>query len=155
MKKLLIILMLTGLMHPDLAKAQTMKLVVWLADGSTTDVELYTEPKVTFSDGKLFIKSTILDIEYKSSDVVRFTYKGKGTGIENQLDDADYEQQDGRIVFHSISAADKVAVYRSDGVRIPVSIEHRNGYAVLPLSSIPAGVYLISVNGQTSKFVRK
>lgn len=154
MKKLLL-LMLAGFLYPNLIKAQTPTLVVWLADGTIADVELYTEPKVTFSNDKLFIRSTILDIEYKATDVVRFTYKGKGTGIDGVQAEADYEQHDGHIVFHGISATDKVAVYRPDGIRLPVRAEQQGSDTVLHLSAIPVGVYLINVNGRTSKFIWK
>ena len=110
MKKSLFLLMLVGLLFPNIAKAQTQALVVWLADGTTADVELYTEPKVTFPADKVLIKSAVLDIEYNAADVIRFTYKGKDTGINNLQ--ADYTQTDGRIVFHGINTTDKVAVRR-------------------------------------------
>ena len=153
MKKSLFLLMLVGLLFPNIAKAQTQALVVWLADGTTADVELYTEPKVTFPADKVLIKSAVLDIEYNAADVIRFTYKGKDTGINNLQ--ADYTQTDGRIVFHGINTTDKVAVYRSNGVRLPIRLELQGSNAILSLSSLPVGVYLISVNGHTSKFVRK
>ena len=155
MKKKLFIILLAGLLSANLAHAQTQALVVWLADGSTTDVELYTEPKVTFSADRMFIKSSVLDIEYKATDVVRFTYRGNGSGIDNLQAEADYTQADGRIVFHGISAEDKVAIYRTDGVRLPIRPDIQGTDAVLSLSSLPVGVYLFSVNGKTSKFVRK
>ena len=155
MIKKLFMTLLAGLLSPNLAYAQTQAMVVWLADGSTTDVELYTEPKVTFSADKMFINSTVLDIEYKAADVVRFTYKGKGTGIDGLQAEADYTQADGRIVFHGISAEDKVAVYRTDGIRLPIRPDMQGTDAVFSLSSLPVGVYLINVNGRTSKFVRK
>ncbi len=156
MNKKLPILLLAGLfVILGKANAQTQALVLHHADGSTTDVELYTEPKVTFSPDKVFIKSSVLDIEYAATDVLRFTYKGNGAGIDCVKSEADYEQQDGHIVFHGVDAADKVAVYRTDGVRLPVRLVQQGSDAVLPLSSVPTGVYLVNVNGKTSKFVRK
>ena len=138
-----------------MAKAQTQALVLYHADGSTTDVELYTEPKITFSPDKVFIKSSVLDMEYAAADVLRFSFKGRATGIDGVKAEADYEQTDGHIVFHGAGCADSVAVFKPNGVRMPVRLKQQGRDAVLPLSSVPAGVYLVTVKGKTSKFVRK
>ena len=155
MKDRFLLLLLAVLMMPAISNAQTQTLVLWHADGSTTDVDLYTEPKVTFTDSKLLIKSPVLDMEYSADEIVRFTFKGKGTGIDALKDDADYQQQDDRIVFHNITTADSIAIYRPDGIRVPVRLTIEGSDALLPLSSLPQGTYIISVNGRTSKFMRK
>ena len=59
-----------------------------------------------------------------------------------------------RLVFHGIRQADRVAVYKPNGIRVPVRLTLTSTDAVLPLSQIPQGVYLLSVNGRTSKFTR-
>ena len=155
MKIRFLLLLLTVLMMPVIANAQAQTLVLWHADGTTTDVDLDSEPKVTFTDNTMLIKSDVLDMEYPAQEIVRFTFKGKGTGIDTPHDDADYQQQNGRIVFHRISASENIAIYRPDGIRIPVRLTIEGSDAVLSLSSLPKGTYIISVNGRTSKFIRK
>ena len=136
------------------ASAQdNVSLVLWHADGTTTDVELYLKPRVEFAGDKVRITSTVLNMEYPKTDILRFTYKGEGTGITAPRTDADYSKEGDRLVFHGINAADKVAVYTANGVRVPVQLTSFDGFS-LPLSSIPSGVYILSVNGRTSKFVR-
>ena len=147
------ILLLTVLMIPVTADAQAQILVLWHADGTTTDVDLNSEPKVTFTDNT--IRSYILDMEYPAEEIVRFTFKGHGTGIDTPKDNAGYLQQDGRIVFHHVKASDNITIYRPDGIRIPVRLTFDGSNAVLPLSSLPKGAYILSVNGRTSKFIRK
>ena len=149
------LLLLTVLMIPVTADAQAQILVLWHADGTTTDVDLNSEPKVTFTDNTLQIKSYILDMEYPAEEIVRFTFKGHGTGIDTPKDNAGYLQQDGRIVFHHVKASDNITIYRPDGIRIPVRLTFDGSDAVLPLSSLPKGAYILSVNGRTSKFIRK
>lgn len=75
--------MLAGLMIPLAAKAQTQALMLHHADGSTTDVELYTEPKITFSTDKVFIRSSVLDMEWDAVNVLRFSFKGRATGVKD------------------------------------------------------------------------
>ena len=129
-------------------------LVLWHADGTTTDVELYLRPRIEFTGEKVLITSTVLNMEYPKTDILRFTYKGVGTGITTPRQDADYSHDGDRLVFHGISSTDKVVIYTVSGVRVPVRLSATSNGIALPLSSLPKGTYILSVNGKTSKFVR-
>lgn len=130
-------------------------LVLHHADGSTTDIELYLQPRINFEADKVLITSTVLDMEYPKENVLRFTYKGKSTRINSPQANIKYSTENGRLVFHGIKSTDKVAVYTVNGVRIPVQLTRSAGNdIVLPLASIPSGVYLLSVNGKTCKFTK-
>ena len=50
---------------------------------------------------------------------------------------------------------DKIAVYTANGIRVPARITRSGSTATLPLNTIPSGVYMLSVNGRTSKFTKK
>ena len=129
-------------------------LVLWHADGTTTDVALYLKPRVVFDGDIVRITSTVLDMEYPKSNILRFSYTGQGTAISTPKNDADYTREGDRLVFHGISSADKVAVYTANGIRVPVRLSVTSDGVTLSISSIPKGVYVLSVNGKTSKFVR-
>lgn len=129
-------------------------LVLHHADGTTTDVALYLKPRVVFDGDIVRITSTVLDMEYPKTDILRFSYKGSGTGITAPKNEADYTRDGDRLVFHGISSADKVAVYTTNGIRVPVRLSAASDGVTLSLSSIPQGVYVLSVNGKTSKFAR-
>lgn len=144
------LLLLASSLHIE---AQT--LVLHHADGTTTDVELFTQPQVTFQDDKVLITSTVLDMEYPKDNVLRFTYKGGTvTAVGKVKENANYSQHGNQIVFHGIKSQDKVAVYTASGVRVPITITRSGDDIALPLSAIPSGVYLLIVNGKTSKFTR-
>lgn len=135
------------------AKAQV--LVIHHADGKTTDVELLTQPQVKFYNNKVLITSSVLKMEYPKEDVLTFTFKGGSLGINSpQEDHLSFSQEDGKIVFHNIKSSEKIALYNTKGVRIPISVIRNGEDATLPLSSIPSGVYLLNVNGKTSKFTK-
>ena len=97
----------------------------------------------------------VIYLEYNKNDIIRFTYKGKSTDIISPSLEADFEQKDGQIIFHDIKSADQLAVYKTNGIRVPVHFVIQGKDAIFPLSSIPSGVYLFCVNGQTSKFTKK
>ena len=138
---------------PSMAQGNAT-LVLWHADGTTTDVALYLMPKVEFSGDKVLITSTVLDIEYPKENILRFSYKGSGTGISTPRTEADCGREGDRLVFHGVTSRDKVAVYTANGIRVPLSLTVTPDGLSLPLSSIPQGVYVLSVNGKSSKFTR-
>ena len=134
-------------------KAQT--LVLLHADGTTTDVELATQPKVTFENNKVLITSTILNMEYPKQDVLRFTFKSSSTGIRSTKSDVGYTNENGKLVFHGVSNSDKIGVYTLKGIRVPVKIKQNGNHATLSLLSLSPGAYIINVNGKTSKIIKR
>lgn len=148
-------LILAMLMFTLNASAQSnATLVLWHADGTTTDVALYLKPRVVFDGDLVRITSTVLDMEYPKSNILRFSYTGKGSSISNPQSEASFTRDGDRLIFHGISSTDKVAVYNSEGIRVPVQLSAASDGVTLSISSIPKGVYVLSVNGKTSKFVR-
>lgn len=148
-----LVVCLLALMGGSKVSAQT--LVLHHANGSTTDVELYTMPQVKFQDDKVLITSTVLDMEYPKADVLRFTYKGSASGIIDTKAKGNVSQENGQLVLRGIKSSDKIAVYTVKGIRVPAQLQRSGSSATLPLSAIPSGVYLLSVNGRTSKFTKR
>lgn len=147
------VILLIALLFSNAVYAQ--KLVFWHSNGSITEIELFTQPLVQFAGDKVLVTSPVINLEYDKKDVVRFTYRDIDTGISIPSKETVIEQKDGQIVLRNVSSADKVAVYKADGVKVPVQLSFSGGNAVLPLSQIPSGVYLFCVNGRTSKFTKK
>ncbi|MBR4897492.1 MAG: T9SS type A sorting domain-containing protein [Prevotella sp.] len=144
---------LTAMLGCSYAAAQT--LVLHHADGTTTDVQLYMQPQVKFQNDRVLITSTVLNMDYAKTDILRFTYKGDGSGIGTPNAKAAYTYRDGQLVFHGVKSSDAVAIYKSNGIRVPVNLNRQGSDVVLSLSQIPTGVYLLKVNGRTSKFTKR
>ena len=134
-------------------KAQT--LVLHHPDGNTTHVELYTQPRIEFQGDRVFITSTVLYMDYDKRDILSFTYKGSTLGISNLKEKPNVSQENGQIVFHGIKSTDKISVHTLKGIRIPIRMQQSGSTATLPLSAIPSGAYLLTVNGRTSKFTKR
>lgn len=151
-RKLFCCALLLVLIGSTRAFAQT--LVLHHPGGTTTDVELYTQPRVEFQGDMVVITSPVLNMEYPKDEVLRFTYKGGSLSVSGPKGDADVSHDGDRLVFHNVKPTDQVAVYTASGIRVPVHLQRSGSDAALSLSQIPTGVYLLSVNGRTSKFTR-
>ena len=154
MKKFIIVLLILLACSLHSFAQDKATLVLYHADGTTTDIALYLKPRVVFDGDLVRITSTVLDMEYPKSNILRFTYKQNVTGISSPKNKADYTRDGDHFVFHGISSTDEVTVFNSDGISVPVHLSAASDGVTLSISSIPKGVYLLNVNGKTSKFVR-
>ena len=154
MKKKLLILLMAVLTLPATMKAQTPTLVLHHADGKTSEVELYTMPRIQMTAEKMIVTVQGSRQEFPKSDVVRFTYKGIATGISTVRPETRYRVDEDRVTFYGIGSADRISVYNSGGFQIPVRLTGDGTEAVLSLAPLPKGVYLVSINGRTFKFIR-
>ena len=136
--------------------AQVPTLVIWHADGTFTDVELSTLPRVTFVNDNIRIHSDMLQMEMESKDVLRFSYKGLDTSsVENLRQETGYTWTDSRLILHGVGLHHNVTLCRADGVKVPVSMERSGSDIAVRLEFLPAGIYLIRLNGMTVKFTRQ
>ena len=134
--------------------AQVPALVLHHADGKTTEVELYTMPRVQMEADKMIITSQGVSQEFAKADVVRFTYKGVSTGINTMKPETRYRIDEDQVTFYGISTADRIRIYNTGGVQIPVRLAADGKDVVLSLTQLPSGVYLVTINGRTFKFIR-
>lgn len=142
-------------------------LVIWHADGTKTRVELSKKPEIYFGnsywDGEdyqdeksVFFYSDVMYLRYPATNVLKFTYeKTPSTDINAPQDGTTYRKEGEHIYFDESVTPDKIALYSSNGVKVPVQIQQTERGFSLSLSGIPSGVYMLSVNGKTSKFVKK
>lgn len=154
MKKTLLTLLAVLLLTATRVSAQGPTLVLHHSDGKTSEVELYTMPSIQLLPSKMVITAQGSTLEYAKSDVVRFTYKGVNTGISDIRPEARYRVDTDRITFFGISASDRIEVYNAGGIRIPVTLANEGNDAVLSLTQLPQGVYLVNINGRTFKFIK-
>ena len=107
-KKMFILMLACASMLPQHVKAQGQTLVLHHANGKTTEVELYTLPRIQMTDDKMVITVQGSKQEFEKTDVVRFTYKGIGTGISTMKPQTSYRVDEDRVTFYDISPADRI-----------------------------------------------
>lgn len=133
-------------------------LVLWHANGKTTEISLSKKPRVTFSEDKVLVKGSGITFEYSANDILKFTYKKED--VVNDIDTpnnvVNFFRDEEHIVFNGIKSTDEVALYKLNGSRIPVQLTHSDDNKVtLSLSGIPSGIYILKVNGKTTKITKQ
>ena len=152
-KKLSLILLFVAFLSLT-ASAQDPTLVIHKSDGQVLEVELFTMPRVQMTTDKMTIKSAVLDLEFAKSDVVGFTYKNISTGIRTVHPEMTFRIDEDQVTFRGVPEANAVMVYDISGVRLPVRLTIHDNEAVLPLSQLPHGVYIVNINGKSFKILR-
>jgi hypothetical protein len=133
-------------------------LVLWHANGNTTEISLSKKPLVTFSADKVVIKGAGINFEYPSNDIIKFTYKKEDVvdNIDAPNNEVNFFRDEEHIVFNGIKSTDEVALYKLNGSRIPVQLNSSEDNKVtLSLSGIPSGIYILKVNGRTTKITKQ
>ena len=130
---------------------------IHLSDGTVQSIQLYTRPQVTFEGDRVVFTSPVATFSYDAQQVLRFTYSGgslpdKVTSPETK---ELYRQTDEQFIFDAKVKASDIQLFSEDGKRMPVNLKRSGNHATLSLTSLPAGVYMLSVNGRTSKVVKK
>ena len=69
MKKILFVLLMVALAQPAAMKAQTPTLVLHHADGKTSEVELYTMPRIQMTADKMIVTVQGSRQEFPKADV--------------------------------------------------------------------------------------
>lgn len=143
--------------HQESSQPKIEILVLWHANGMTTEISLHTKPRVIFSDDKVLIQGSDVSFEYSTKDVLKFTYKKKDIidEINNPKNPASFTHDDEQIVFNGIKSSDEVALYKLNGSRVDIQLHNENGNYVLPLNSVPKGMYLLHINDKTFKIIKK
>ena len=88
------------------------------------------------------------------------TAGGKYGSPVNDIDalqnEANFFRDEEHIIFNGIKSTDEVALYKLNGSRIPVQLNYSEANKVtLSLSGIPSGIYILKVNGKTTKISKQ
>lgn len=156
MKKILCLLLLAFVSFTAVVAKSTMHLAVCTKDGSKVLYALEEKPKITFTDTELVITTKSVEIAYALSDMNLLTYEnGETTGITNLHDNASFKLDGNAIVFSKLKAKDIVSLYSINGALVFKKTVTVDGEYAVSLNDIETGVYVVSVNGLTYKFMKK
>ena len=157
MKRILFVLVLTCLSITMMADEPKMYLLIWDNDNSSVAYALDDEPKITFSDTDLIIKTNNVEVNYPLESMNRFTYEtSKNTAIRNlQTDEVTFRIDGKSLLFPSLKANSKISLYSLNGTLVFTRIIQEMGEYSFPLSGLIPGVYLVNINGLTYKVVKR
>lgn len=155
MRKIILPLLL-GVAVPLLAGAST-RLIVHTKDGSEVAYILAQQPRVTFSDNCLVVACDDAEVSYPLADMWKFTFNqtDETEGIAAVVtDEPPLTINDGVIVVSGLNEG-SIARISTLGGTIVHSEKLSSDSWTFRLSSLPAGIYLISINNTTFKIAKK
>ncbi len=148
-----------SVLMPVMAYADEVKqrLVVWQKSGEKVYFDLAEEPRTSFSGGLLIIKTNTVETSYQRSNIVRFTYEGVHTGVvsEAATRELTVTQTDNGITLKNVKKGTIVRMYDPAGGLIDTRTSNGTSPIQFSLTGRPAGVYLVNMNDQTFKILKR
>ncbi len=122
-----------------------------MTDGTTTIVKLTGDrPVIKFVDDKFVVTTADATTEFNRSDIALLNYN-EGAGIETiNQDDISIDSNGDALIATGLPANSNILVYSIDG-RLISSEKSNDETFVLQFNSLSQGVYIVSVNGVSTK----
>ncbi len=148
MRKLILTLLLLSVIVTQ-AKEYS-KVVVTLTDGTSTTISLSEKPILTIANGKLVIKTDLTTTEFDRANVSRFNFIADVSGIDGiESESNDVYNDGGNLYFSNLIENSLIKIYATDGTLL--KRETASGVYKISLAEFSAGVYIVSVNGVSTK----
>lgn len=131
-------------------------LILLLKDGTTQTFELATQPVITVAGTELKILANNADVSIPLTDVVRYTFQKRTTGI----DEVDTNQEvidykDGVLTLSGLEAGTPISLYTIDGRLLQAHTVADDGTFRQSLASLRQGVYVVKVNHKSYKIMKR
>lgn len=131
-------------------------LVITLTDGTTEEVPLFTEPRITYQDSLFVVTTNLQTKTWPRNKVKGYTFRMEdGTGIENasngNAQPFEWKLVDRQLWLSKLPRESTISLYTANGQHIMTT--HRSGHCAINLNRLASGVYLFEVNGQFNKIV--
>lgn len=153
MKNYLLLLFLS--LVSIVAKADDQVLQIWQSDGKVMTIKLSEEPKTSYVDGNLVIKTTKTTITFPLEEVRKFTY-ADGEDIGTHIAMRSEVSADGEtLTFKDLKSNTSIYLYNAAGQLLRTIKSDKTNKATVSVSRFPIGVYIVKVNGITYKITKR
>lgn len=129
------------------------RIVLHFTDGSTTSFLVAEKPKVSFGESSIHVTAQNIEADYDLISVHKFTFDSTISLGSNQIDDNETRfELTGRSGVRAIGLKpyEKAHVHTLNGILVSSFSADDNGIAEMDLSSLSAGVYVISTESGNS-----
>ena len=144
--------------EPDIPadEGTVTSLILLLKDGTTQTYELAEQPVITVVGTELKIVANHADVRIPLSDVVRYTFQKRTTGI----DEVDTNQEvidykDGVLTLSGLEAGTPISLYTIDGRLLQAHTVADDGTYRQSFASLRQGVYVVKVNHKSYKIMKR
>lgn len=139
-----------------MAKAYSMH--VNTTDEKSVEYKFINEPVATFSDGKMTIKTIAGNgVEFVLDNVKNITFSALATAIDGTTTDGSklsVSVSDSEMEICGARPGDKVAVYDAAGKLCASASADGNGRAVIGISNLGKGVFVVNTPANSIKFIK-
>ena len=143
-------------LYSSAANADDMMLQIWQADGQVVSINLNDEPRTTYNDGNLVITTTKVTITYPLENVKRYTYVSASNGISSPgVSKAKLSANGETLTFTGLKAGTSIILYNVAGQLLRRVTPSSEGYAIVSVSKLPTGVYIVKMNDATYKITKR
>lgn len=152
--KSIIITFLLGLFAIQ-AKAEDQKLHIIQKSGNHVSISIAGQPKITFEDGVMrvgtedFLVSNVSKYLIGTDDVL-----GIDGVKENKLHIDANNAVNGKVSIDNYSGQ-LIKMYSSNGMEVACDVKVTSNNAIIDYSSLPAGVYILSIGKETIKIQKR
>jgi len=153
-KRLLLFFLLTGCFA--VARAQWKGLVVQQADGSTITIALSEHPTIYFEGGEIVIRTNSgAEYNFSPTQELEMNFSESLTGIKDVLTQRRLSLKGDYLVLSSEKKGAAIRVFTAGGRLSLEAAVDADGKAVVDLSKLPKGIYIIQTPSLTQKIIKK
>ena len=136
------------------AAADNTVLVVELRDGSATNFLLADKPKVTFTAEQMNIVSCAFSMEFDRADVKNFHFvNDDATSVEAPME-PNAKVEGNTLMLSGIDDGTAIVIYNTSGLPVKHAVAV-GGNCTVSLDDIASGLYIVTFNNTTFKFLKK
>ena len=132
-------------------------IIVTTLDGTTMEYFLDKDTKVKIEKPNLVIETenVVLNYELENMKQVRYGKKFITDGIDGTIleNNQPFKLEDETLFFKGLPENSQIGIYTTDGKTI-VS-RQCSGEASLSLNSLPSGMYIVKINNESYKILKK
>lgn len=130
-------------------------LQIWQTDGQVVTLDLKDEPRTTYNNGSLVITTKKSTVTYPLEKVRKYTYASVADGITSPTMKASFSKDGETLTFTGLKPQASVVLYTASGQQLRKKVAAQNGRAVISVSGLPVGVYVVKANDVTYKMTKR
>jgi hypothetical protein len=132
-------------------------LVIHLTDGTSYSYILLEEkPVINFQGDRILVTTSTTEHSFYMEAVTYFNYVTQdATGIEEEISQEGMQMNGDRIVFNGLPAGCPIYIYGVGGQLYLKMTADADGSAVVDLTSLNKGVYIVKANEISTKITKK
>lgn len=137
------------------ASAQVQYLTVNRVDGSQVSFALADDPVVTNSATELTVSSSSTTITVPFSELKNYVFSTQTTGVKPVTVQPSHRIDEGSISFAGLHPGQNIDIFTPDGRQVSHNTADDSGNALVDISSLGRGVYIVSTSASSFKFMKK